>query len=275
MSNNYIETAFIVPVTLGEASLLEECFEAAADISGRFPFLPLEEMDAAKACYAACSDGFKATFPERDDEEDLFANFLELWTDPDFPCFGADLSIDSPSDGKGPVAFIRGQEADVSALASLIQKVCKSALPFGFEWAAVSSKPRPGELGGGYLVITDTEIIGGSTHWLMTEALQTLRAKPEASDSEPIAAGECGEEAITDMARQIASYTNGAARINVYNSTKLALAQYAETPRALLKELAGICDRIDNLPINDDGTRILRAGMLDRAREIATIADDI
>lgn len=275
MSNNYIETAFNVPVTPDEASLLEECFAAAADLSDGFSYPPLEGMDAAKASYAARSEGFKATFPKRDDEEDPFATFLELWSEPDFPSFDADLSFYTPSGGNGPVAFIRGQEADVSALASLIQKVCKSALPFGFEWAAVSSKLRPGELGGGYLVITDTEIIGGSTHWLMTETLQTLRAKPETGVSEPIAAGECGEDAIADMARQIASYTDGAARINVYNAAKLALAQYGERPRALLKELTAICDRIDNLPINDDGTRILRPGMLDRAREIATIADDI
>lgn len=275
MSNNYIETAFNVPVTPSEASLLEECFATAADISDGFPCPPLEEMDAAKACYAARSEGFKATFPERDDEEDPFATFLELWSDPDFPSFDADLSIGTPPDGNGLVAFISGQQADVFALASLIQKVCKSALPFGFEWAAVSSKLRPGEIGGGYLVITDIEVFGGSTHWLMAETLQTLRAKRASGGSEPIATGECGEEVIADMARQIASYADGAVRINVYNAAKLALAQYGKKHRALLKEAAGIFDQIDNLPINNDGTRLLRAGMLDRAREIATIADDI
>jgi hypothetical protein len=275
MSNNYIETAFNVPVTPDEASLLQECFAAAADLSDGFSCLPLEKMDAAKACYAARSEDFRAVFPERDGEQDPFTTFLELWSDPNFPSFDADLSIRTLPDGKGPVAFISGQQVDVFALASLIQKVCKSALPFGFEWAAVSTKLRPGELGGGYLVITDAEVLGGSTRWLMAEALQTLRAKPGAGDSEPIAAGECGEEALAGIARQIASYADGAARTNVYKAAKLALAQYGEKPRALLKELAGICDQIDNLPINDDGTRILRAGMLDRAREIATIADDI
>ena len=81
------------------------------------------------------------------------------------------------------VADISGQQADVFALASLIQKVCRSALPFGFEWAAVSTKLRPGELGGGYLVVTETDVLGGSTHWLMAETMQTLRAKSDVTSA--------------------------------------------------------------------------------------------
>lgn len=80
------------------------------------------------------------------------------------------------------------------------------------------------------------------------------------------------EGPIGDAARRIASYADGAARINVYRAAKQELALYGEEPRSLLKELAGIFDQVDDLPINDDGTRILPPGMLGRAREIAAIA---
>src|SRR3546814_2014357 len=81
----------------------------------------------------------------------------------------------SDLDDTGLVAFIRGHEADVEALASLIQKVCKSALPFGFEWASTCDKFRPGQHGGGYFVITGTEILGASTREMMDETLRSVR----------------------------------------------------------------------------------------------------
>jgi len=175
MANTYLETAFNVQVTPDEAALLEECFETAAEISAGFASIPQEELEAAKSCYASRTSLFRATFPPQGDEADPFASFLGFWSDPDFPCFDADLSIKDGADGKGQIAFIHGHEADVSALASLIQKVCRSALPFGFEWALVTDRDRPGGFGGGYFVVTETEILGGSTHWLMQETLRSLR----------------------------------------------------------------------------------------------------
>lgn len=87
---------------------------------------------------------------------------------------------------------------------------------------------------------------------------------------EPIASDHEGP--IADAARRIASYTDGAARANIYKAAKQELARDDDEPGALLKELAGIFDDIDDLPLNDDGIRELPPGMLDRAREIAAIA---
>jgi hypothetical protein len=42
--------------------------------------------------------------------------------------------------------------------------------------------------------------------------------------------------------------------------------------KVLVIEAGAIFDQIDDLPLNDDGTRELPPGMLDRAREIAAIA---
>ncbi|MGK2912455.1 hypothetical protein [Sphingobium sp. UBA5915] len=176
MANTYLETAFNVPLTADEAALLEECFETAAEISAGYASIPQEELEAAKTFYASRSSLFRATFPTQAGNDDPFVTFLALWSDPDFPCLDADLTIDDDHGGEGLLAYIHGHEVDVSALASLIQKVCKSALPFGFEWALVTDQDRPGGFGGGYYVVTETEILGGSTRWLMKETLRSLRA---------------------------------------------------------------------------------------------------
>jgi len=176
MANYYLQTVFTIPVMPEEAALLKECFAASVDLSSDLAELPAEGMEAIETYYASRSEAFKTTFPKKSYEEDPFATFLDLWSDPDFPEFDADLSIRDNPDGEGQVAFISGHEVDVSALASLIQKVCKSALPFGFQWAEVCDKDRPNGFAGGYYIVTDKEIFGGSTRWLMKETLQTLRA---------------------------------------------------------------------------------------------------
>jgi hypothetical protein len=175
MANNYVETAFNVPVTPEEASLLEECFLVAEKLSADFEGTPSGEMEVLHSLYAACSDAFRNTFPKQDHEDDPVASFLELWVDSDIPSFDADITIDDKRDDTGLVAFIRGHEVDVQALASLIQKVCKSALPFGFEWASTCDKFRPGQHGGGYFVITGTQILGTSTREMMDETLRSVR----------------------------------------------------------------------------------------------------
>jgi hypothetical protein len=143
-------------------------------------------LDAAKGYYAECSDAFHAAFPPLAPEEDPFAGFLQIWTDPDFPTFDADLSIEDDADGMRKRAFIHGDCADVAAIASVIQTTCLSALPFAFEWSTSCSRARPGSRGGGYFVITPTEILGGGTEWLMSEALKALPNEPAKTPGLPI-----------------------------------------------------------------------------------------
>lgn len=77
---------------------------------------------------------------------------------------------------------------------------------------------------------------------------------------------------IADAARKIASYTEGMARRNVYRVALAELDSQGRSLAGLLKELGSIIDLIDNLPIEDDGTRRLPSGTLDRARDIAAQA---
>lgn len=176
MPNYYLQTVFNIPVTAEEATLLEECFAVSIHLCENLAELPANGMQAVKDYYASRSEAFRTTFPTKPEEEDPFAGFFDLWSDPCNPAFDADLSIRNDSEDKHPLALISGHEVDVHALASLIQKVCKSALPLGFQWANVADRDVPDAFGGGYYVITDREIFGGSTSWLMDETLQTLRA---------------------------------------------------------------------------------------------------
>lgn len=177
MAHDFLQTAFAIPVMPQEAALLEECFAVAAELSSDFAELPIDGMQTVKAYYASRSEAFKITFPEKPDEQDPFAGFFDLWSDPGFLGFYADLSIRGDPESKARFAFISGEDADVHSIASLIQKVCKSALPFGFQWAEGNEEDDgSGSFAGGYYVISETGIFGGPTGWLMKETLQTLRA---------------------------------------------------------------------------------------------------
>src|SRR3546814_14864205 len=101
MANTYLETAFNVPVTADEAALLEECFETAAEISAGYASIPQEGREAAGSFYASRSSLFRATFPPQPGNDDPFVTFRALWSDPDFPCIDADLTINDDPVGKG------------------------------------------------------------------------------------------------------------------------------------------------------------------------------
>lgn len=177
MASNFLQTAFVIPVTPEEAALLEECFTVAVELFSDFAELPIDGMQTVKAYYASRSEVFRVTFPKKPEEEDPFAGFFDLWSDPGFFGFDADLSIRGDPDGKAQFAFISGHDVDVPSIALLIQKVCRSALPFGFQWAeGYEEDDGSGSFAGGYYVISDTGIFGGPTRFLMEETLQAVRA---------------------------------------------------------------------------------------------------
>lgn len=176
MANHYLQTVFTIPVTPDEAALLQECFAVSGQLANDLAEMPADHLDAMAACYSSRSEAFRLAFPQREDLENPFATFLDLWPDFAMPEFGVDLAINTDSDGKSLTARMSGQEAEVHALASLIQKVCRSALPFGFQWAQICDKDLPGVFGGGYYVVTQSDLVGGPTIWLMQETLQALRA---------------------------------------------------------------------------------------------------
>ena len=67
--------------------------------------------------------------------------------------------------------------ADLHYLATVLQRVCKSALPITFSWAAVASVSRDEDFGGGVMVIEANKIWG----WSSFEALEEVRTKLSAA----------------------------------------------------------------------------------------------
>lgn len=175
MFDSYLKTAFFINVSSGEANLLKECLQIADQLEAGFP----EETDL-NAYNEQTSKAFKDAFP-MESEADPFGTFLKLFDDPDYPNFGVKVQVSTHYDPSkdGRVAFISGEQAEVEALAKLIQKACPSSLPFGFEWAATSSSLEADAQGGGYFVITPDEITGGSTQDLMRKQMsQEIWSRP-------------------------------------------------------------------------------------------------
>lgn len=160
MANHFVKASFTLRITQGEVGVLRQIENALAI----FEDVDLNPGERA-ARFAALGDDFAAYFPPS--EADPFDGFLGLFSDPDFPCLGCTLQVDPPGDGDSVAVWIHGDQVDIEATAALIQAAAKSALPFGFEYALDCDRMRPGEFGGGYVVIRTDEIeFGGSARGL-------------------------------------------------------------------------------------------------------------
>lgn len=179
MSNSYVKASFVVNVTAHEASLLREALEAigiAAD----------DTIDAAETDqqYAALSEPFRERFPATGAR--LISGFLDIFSDPGFPCFDTEVEFwAAPAPGSEAGSAVLGgdlsrpthhvgfcgEQFAIDEVANLIHRLCPSALPFGFEWSRDCDKLRPGEFGGGYVVITSDGPSYHSTTQLLDAAL--------------------------------------------------------------------------------------------------------
>lgn len=172
MANSYTKAAFGLTVTAAEAALLAKAIEAADYLADG------EDDPAARtARFAALGADFAAVFPPTD--EDAFAGFLELFDDADYPYLGCDIDL-GKADAAGRVeVYVCGEQFDVGVAAELLFRVCRSALPFGFEYAFDCDKLRAGEFGGGYVLITADHVHFNGTATLLDRAL--ARAHGDAS----------------------------------------------------------------------------------------------
>lgn len=166
MADNFVHVAVAISCTAAEALLIRECFTVASEMSDGFSRTSVIDS------YQGRSGAFRTAFPPTPDNDNPFASFLDLFDDPTYPTF--DASCSAEDDG----VHIAGEQADPSAIAAVIQKTLKSALPCAIEWAYTSTKLRAGEFGGGYYIITDDAIDGGSTAWLARQELEKLTGAP-------------------------------------------------------------------------------------------------
>src|SRR3546814_4849072 len=164
MANHFVKASFVLTVTDVEAYVFRSFDEAAGIVRDSDV-----EQDRRVAAYSARSDAFRSCLPPA--EADAFGGFLAIFSDPDEPRLGFSLQVD-PSDGSGNCkVWLYGDQVDVETAALLIQTVARSALPFGFEYALDCDRLRPGEFGGGSVVIREAGLERSEAH---TSELQSL-----------------------------------------------------------------------------------------------------
>jgi hypothetical protein len=173
MSNSYTKAAFTLVVTAAEADLLRRVV-AAIEMIGDASI----GHDAFETHYARVGADFAALFPRS--ELSPFDGLLDLFPDPNYPVLDFDIDIGEPIGDEQVVVFFSGEQFGIETAANLIQRCARSALPFGFEWALDHDRLRPGEFGGGYVVITETAIEYGSTGRMLDRAL--ARVHDEGAD---------------------------------------------------------------------------------------------
>lgn len=173
MANHFVKASFVLTVTDAEAEVFRDIDEAAAIVDDS-----AVEQERRVAAYSALSDAFKSCFPPT--AADAFGGFLAIFSDPDYPRLGFSLQVD-PSDGSGNCkVWLYGDQVDVETAALLIQAAASSALPFGFEYALDCDRLRPGEFGGGYVVIREDGLEFGGSSRLLDRAI--ARAHHEGVD---------------------------------------------------------------------------------------------
>ncbi|MDB5580817.1 MAG: hypothetical protein JWR80_5993 [Bradyrhizobium sp.] len=162
MADIYLQACFSFTCTPAEMVLLEEAFQASYDLgAGLTPSL------------ATPSPAFLSLFPPT--EDDCWAGFREIFSDPSFPMLGAGLTGSDPVVPPMVTAII-STDADFEpeAMAKLIQRCCPAMLanaPIGFEWSVTCSRMRVGEFGGGWCAIFPDRIERETTGESLAAAL--------------------------------------------------------------------------------------------------------
>lgn len=145
-----------------EATLLEEAFLAAQDWDHEgVTFNPSARRSAL--------------FPPARPGEP-WSGLQAIFHDPDAPTFGAKIAVEAVEDNSRlrRVALYSLTNFEVGAIAELIRVCCRASLmarPIGFEFALTCSKPRVGEIGGGWCVIRASRVETGSTREALAAAL--------------------------------------------------------------------------------------------------------
>jgi len=167
MADHYTKASFIIDASPSDIAFLREISQLDIDDIAE---------DELRDHYESCSARFKNAFPGSD--ADPFEAYRNLYSDPDFarPCF--DIHYEGKLDNGLERVVVYGDQIEPETLANMIQASCPSALPTGFCYAYGCSKLRPDEFGGGFVVITENDIIFQGTQ----EGLRTALAQIDDED---------------------------------------------------------------------------------------------
>lgn len=162
MADTYVQGCFAFSCSPAEMALLEEAFQESYGLGEGY------NPDTVNP-----SPEFLALFPAA--EDDRWAGFRDIFSDRDFPSFGATLTGSNLADPLMVAAIITSEIAlDPEALAKLIQRCCSASLqhgPIGFEWSVTCSRMRVGEFGGGWCAISHDRIEIETTGEALSAAL--------------------------------------------------------------------------------------------------------
>jgi hypothetical protein len=164
MADYYVQGSFSFTCTAAESALIEEAWQHAADIGDT-------------AAPGEPSAEFLAAFPPTD-LGNPFNGLLEIFDDPNFPIFGADIEIGGADSCL--VSIFGDTDFQPDAIAALVQRCCRQTLceaPIGFEWSFSCSRPRADGIGGGWCAIFVDGIEFGATSEALARTLRpaTLR----------------------------------------------------------------------------------------------------
>lgn len=180
MANSYTKACFTIDVSIDEADALAAVDDAVAALEDA----KADETVDLAARYAQLCPAFRAAFPV--EAEDPFASFRRIFADLNYPVLDFDID-EAEREIDGRVRFVfAGQEFGIEEAANIIFAVCKSALPFGFEYALDCDRLRIDEFGGGYVVIAADGISYHGSRRGLDRALSRARrgADPDADGAD-------------------------------------------------------------------------------------------
>lgn len=151
MSNSYVASAFTITVNPDEAHLVELCFTIAATLRDEGPMLRERIAETIDAAFA------EAFPPSSTDPDDLLSGFTAIFEDEGYYDLGCAAEATTGSADHSDLS-IAGHQIQVESVARILQRCCRSALPFAFEWACYSDRLRNDEFGGGHCLVTMDEI---------------------------------------------------------------------------------------------------------------------
>ena len=163
MADHYTKTAFTIEADAADIVFLSEIIDLHLSI------VPEEEW---RQQFENRSARFKNAFTGSD--EDPFEAYRALFSDGDYPEPGFDIHRCGQTDSGRERIIISGDQIDPETLANIVQAACPSALPTGFCYSYGCSKLRPDEFGGGFVLITENDIVFRGTQEGLASALAQL-----------------------------------------------------------------------------------------------------
>ncbi|PZR93501.1 MAG: hypothetical protein DI537_10300 [Stutzerimonas stutzeri] len=183
MSDLSVAVSFSLSLTVEEARLMKEGIE----ICDSLDVLTFDkDVAGLERAYEKRSPAFKSAFPRIDGNQDPFAYFRIVFEDPEYPVVNASIKYDAANagaNGRLPV-HISSQNAELQALARLIQLACPSSLPTGFVFSCYSTANEVDAPNGGFALIQSHDVTLSWADNLLKQALAAIDANGTGSAPE-------------------------------------------------------------------------------------------